>query len=317
MKVTTTRQANLHSRRRVTMSPRIAPNAIENLKKITADFGILQHDKINQLHAKSFHTLSDNALALISACKQFQISGDASFLKYINRYVDFISSCQQPDGTFAHSKSARNLFDEALKVNLAESHGATIWALGYVLAMQPILPAEISQRAENIVQKAMLHSENITNPRAMALIIKGLYFYNINANSLAVGSLIKTLADRLSQQFLQQSSKEWQWFDKNITLGDSILSEALLCAYLDTNEYIYKDIAKSSFDFLLLKTFTEFPSSSNKTRIKPSKKTADVVNMVLALSKFFGYFKENYYLSKINSAYSRFSDQQYQGMRVA
>ncbi|HEX8563403.1 MAG TPA: hypothetical protein VF676_10530 [Flavobacterium sp.] len=317
MKVTATRQANLNFRRKVAVPQRIAINAVDNLKKITADFGILQHEKITQLHKKSFHSLCDNALALISACKHYQISADPSFLSMINRYVDFIELCQLPDGSFEHTKSDKNISENRPAI-LAEAHGYTIWALGYLIAMQPILPSEVTDRAEFVMHKAMLHTEKIYSPRAMALIIKGLYFYNTTANSIAVGSLIKTLADRLAQMFLEGSTKEWQWFDENITLGDSILPEALLCAYLDTNEYVYKDIAKASFDFLLLKTFTEFPSNTNKTRIKPSRKTSDVVNMILALSKFFGYFKENYYLSKINSAYGRFSDHQhYEGMRVA
>ncbi len=318
MKATTTRQANLNSRRRIAAPQRLTINAADKLKKITADFGILQHEKIVQLHAKSFRTLADNALALISSCKQFQITSDKSHLKNITRYLDFIERCQQSDGTFIHTKSDKAASGEPFRATLAEAHGNTIWALGYMVAMHAVLPWELTQRAEYIIQKAMLHTEDITLPRAMALIIKGLYFYNTHANSIAISSLIKTLSDRLSQRFLLSSTKEWQWFDQNITLGDSILPEALLCAYIDTNEYIYKDIAKSSFDFLLLKTFTEFPSNAHKTRIKPSRKTSDVVNIVLALSKFFGHFKENYYLSKINSAYEKFSDQQqFQGMRVA
>ncbi|HEX8269859.1 MAG TPA: hypothetical protein VF581_08195 [Flavobacterium sp.] len=301
----TIRQANLQLKGKSGLT-RITPNAADNLKKITADFGILQHEKINRLHGRSYHTLADNALALISSCKQYHISSDPNYIKYITRYLDYVELCQLPDGTFADIRTSARSNPSVKPISISDSQGHTIWALGYLLALHSVLPVEITSRADIMMQKAIQNIENIETPKSLALVIKGLYFYNTQANSIAVTSLIKTLADRLSQMFLTESTKEWQWFSSSISLGDSVLPEALLCAYLDTNEYIYKDIAKSSFDFLLLKTFSEFPSGHYKARIKSSRRTSDVVNMVLALSKFFGYFKENYYLSKISSAYSRF-----------
>ncbi len=316
MKVSTTRQANLTSRRKIAVPPRASFNAADNLKKITADFGILQHEKINKLHGKSFHSLCDNALALISSCKQFQITSDPIYLKYINRYLDFITSSQHADGVF-HNKRNENSTSDSKEI-LEDANGYTIWALGYLTAMHGIIPDDMVQRAETMLQMGLVGMQTVESKRAVALIIKGLYFYNTYASSLAVSSLIKSLADRLSQMFLATATKEWQWFEHNIALGDSVLPEALHCAFLDTNEYIYKDIAKASFDFLLLKTFTEFPSASKKSRVKPARKTSDLVNIVLALGKFFGYYKENFYLSKINSAYSKFSDShQFQAMQVA
>src|SRR5690606_30843312 len=215
MKVTTTRQANLNYRKRTGTARIPFYNSAENLKKITADFGILQHEKLNKLHGKSFHNLCDNALALISAAKQFQVTADPTHLKFINRYLDFMASSQHADGTF---RNKRNENAANPKQTSEEAHAYTIWALGYVIAMQPVLPAEIISSAETMMQKALIGMETIDCPRAVALIIKGLYFYNTNANSIAISSLIKLLADRLAQLYLAVSSKEWQWFDRNIAL---------------------------------------------------------------------------------------------------
>ncbi len=280
--------------------------AIETLNKITADFGILEHDSVQGLESKTSKNLQETSLLLIAACKSYCSTKVTSQLRNIENHLETIENSQTCDGFFI-ARSSQNSKIKSI-IALQEVQGYIIWSLGYLSAMKDNLPAEILQRAETILLKAILNIESVNNPPALSLMIKGLYFYNTSQNSLAVSSLIKTLSDRLSQMFLYQSTKNWQWFDKNISIGDSMIPEALLCAYLDTDEYIYKDIAKRSFDFLLLKTFSEYPSNS-KSRVKTSRKTTDIVHIILALSKFFAYFKEGYYLNKINLAYNRFAEQ--------
>ena len=47
----------------------------------------------------------------------------------------------------------------------------------------------------------------------------------------------------------------WQWFECYLTYGNSLLPEAMLCAFISTSDHEYKVIAKESFDFLLSKIF--------------------------------------------------------------
>ena len=103
-----------------------------------------------------------------------------------------------------------------------------------------------------------------------------------------------------------------------MTYGNSILPEALLCAYLATGEMIYKEIAKTSFDFLLSKTITEnsIKVISNKGWLHNNKavnkeviggeQPIDVAYTILALAKFHDTFKNNAYLQKMEMAFSWF-----------
>jgi hypothetical protein len=100
-----------------------------------------------------------------------------------------------------------------------------------------------------------------------------------------------------------------------LTYANSILPEALLCAYLETGNVVYKDIAKESFDFLLSLTFS-------KSRIKVisnrgwlhkgceveeyGEQPIDVAYTILALQKFYTVFKENSYKTKMDIAFTWF-----------
>jgi len=67
--------------------------------------------------------------------------------------------------------------------------------------------------------------------------------------------LITRLANRLVQMYRHEANEEWVWFESYLTYGNSILPEAMLCAWMATGEPIYKEIAKLSFDFLYRKFY--------------------------------------------------------------
>lgn len=141
----------------------------------------------------------------------------------------------------------------------------------------------------------------------MAFIIKGLYYRNKIHKSSQDIELIKLLANRLVQMFRHEADTEWQWFESYLTYGNSILPEALLCAWLVTDEPIYKQMAKSSFDFLLSRTFRKnrIKVVSNKgwshreeglkTEVIGGEQPIDIAYTILALSKFYDVFKDESY----------------------
>jgi len=57
--------------------------------------------------------------------------------------------------------------------------------------------------------------------------------------------------------FRHESNEEWKWFESYLTYANSILPEALLYAWLLTGDITYKEIARSSMDFLLSQTFND------------------------------------------------------------
>jgi hypothetical protein len=151
----------------------------------------------------------------------------------------------------------------------------------------------------------------------MAFVIKGLYYYNLKKNSIKNIGLIKELADRLVQMYRHESRVSWEWFESYLTYANSILPEALLCAWLATGELVYKEIAKSSFKFLLLQTFTEnrIKVISNKNwldteeqsdQTKGGEQPIDVAYTILALSRFYEVFHDREYLKKLRIAFEWF-----------
>jgi uncharacterized protein YyaL (SSP411 family) len=118
--------------------------------------------------------------------------------------------------------------------------------------------------------------------------------------------------------YRHEAGKEWQWFESYLTYANSILPEAMLCAWLATGDSIYKEIAKSSFDFLLSKTFTRntIRVISNKNWLHKGdqcvplttggEQPIDVAYTILALRKFYDVFKDEEYLHKMESSFNWF-----------
>src|SRR5690606_1128035 len=116
--------------------------------------------------------------------------------------------------------------------------------------------------------------------------------------------LIKKLANKLVHLYKKEAEKDWEWYESYLTYANSILPESLLCAYQETGDSHYKDIAKESFDFLLSKTFNEqgIKVISNKgwlmkgeEALQHGEQPIDVAYSVLALSRFYEVFKEDSY----------------------
>jgi len=291
----------------------------EHIKKLTTDFGMIQFSKINQPDINSGYTLDDNARAMIAMCQHFELTIDEDDVKYITIYFNFIKHCLQPEGYFLNYVDAQKKFTEQNNsANLADSNGRAIWALGYLISMSALLPKELTADAESIMKTALLNVDKIHSTRSMAFIIKGLYYSNSKNKSVENTTLIKEFADRLLQMYRHEADEEWLWFESYFTYANSVLPEAMLCAWAATGKPLYKEIAKSSFDFLLSKTFTGngIKIISNKGWMHKGKKSVpvaiggeqpiDVAYTILALSKFYDVFKDIDYLQKMEAAFNWF-----------
>jgi len=310
---------------------------LDHIKKMTTDFGIIQFSKLNQPDIDSGYTLDDNARAMIAMCQHFELTMNEEDIEYITIYFNFIKHCLQPEGYFLNYVNEQKVFtDQNNTTNLADANGRAIWALGYLISRSALLPAELVADAESIMQRALSNMHNIYSTRAMAFAIKGLYYYNTKkicssefgfpGNERTTGEfqttgnelIIKVLADRLVQMYRHESGDEWQWFESYLTYANSILPEAMLCAWLATGEPQYREIAQSSFDFLLSNIFreNEIKVISNKTWLHKGKEPGaaaiggeqpiDVAYTVLALSKFYDVFGDADYLLQMKKAFNWF-----------
>jgi glycosyltransferase involved in cell wall biosynthesis len=297
----------------------IPPVNLNHVKNMTTPFGMIQFAKINQPDIDSGYTLDDNARALIAMCQHLKLTGDEADIKYITIYFNFIKFCLQSEGYFLNYVNEQKQFTQQnSSTNLADSNGRAIWALGFLISVSDLLPKKLAADAEYTMQTALLNVSNIHSTRAMAFIIKGLYYSNLKIESAEKTSLIEHFANRLVQMYRHEAEYEWAWFESYLTYGNSLLPEAMLCAWMATQKIIYKEIAKSSFDFLLSKIFrgNSINVISNKgwshkgdTATIPEvggEQPIDVAYTILALQKFYDVFKEEKYSNKIEIAFNWF-----------
>jgi glycosyltransferase involved in cell wall biosynthesis len=292
---------------------------LDQVKKMTTGLGIIQFSIMNQPDIDSGYTLDDNARAMIALCQHFKLTNEKSDLDYITIYLHFIQICLRKEGDFANYVDANQNFTVQNETSdLADSTGRAIWALGYLLSISPLLPKKLTDQATELFQKALVNVNKIHSTRAMAFIIKGLYYRQTVNKSIRVKSLIKQLANRLVQMYRHEADAEWRWFESYLTYANSLIPESLLLAWLSTGEPVYKEIARSSFDFLLTKIFTEnsIRVISNKhwlhkegvtgATVNGGEQPIDVAYTLLALGTFYEVYKEAEYKRKMDIAFNWF-----------
>ena len=297
----------------------LPPVSLEHLKKLTTDFGMIQFAKLNQPDLSSGYTIDDNARALIVMCQHYELTRDKADIPYINTYLRFISVCQQPDGSFLNYLNKELLFTtQNEKENLDDANGRAIWALGYVVSLQPLLPIRFTTMANSMIEKAMQHLPSLHSTRAMGFIIKGLHYRHLKRKLLKNSTLITKMANRLLQMYRHEEEKGWHWYESYLTYANSIIPEAMLCAWITTGNPVYKETAVTSFDFLLEKLVgTEhFKVISNQTWLQKGtamllqanggEQPIDVAYTILALNKFYQVFKRKSYKDKIDMAFNWF-----------
>jgi glycosyltransferase involved in cell wall biosynthesis len=297
---------------------RIPDVNLSHIKKMTTETGMIQFSKINQPDPGSGYTLDDNARAMVAMCMHYELTRKEEALDYIRLYLDFISFCQQPQGNFLNYVDTEKTFTPQNSENLDDSNGRAVWALGYVISKGVLLPKDITENAERIVQRALPRLEQIHSTRAMAFIIKGLYYCTVGKESQKHTRLVKTLADRMAAMYRSESEEGWQWYESYLTYANSILPEAMLCAWVVTGNPAYRQIARTSFDFLLSKIFTDegIKVISNRTWMQKGGKAdafgeqpIDIAYSVLALFTFFQVFRTPEYAEKMKTAFNWFLGQ--------
>jgi hypothetical protein len=292
---------------------------LDHIKKMTTEFGMIQFSKINHPDIGSGYTVDDNARALIAMCKHFELTMDGADAKYITIFFDFLKHCLQPDGRFLNYVNEERAFTEQnYETNLEDANGRAVWALGYLNSIGALLPRALALEAESVMEIALSHVDEIHSTRAMAFIIKGLYLYNMDHPSDRNTGLIREFADRLVQMYQSERDGDWHWFESYLTYANGIIPEAMLCAWSVTGDPLYREIARSSFAFLLSKTFqgNEIKVISNKSWLQKTNDSSpaaiwgeqpiDVAYTILALKKFYDVFKDRDYLDKMRASFNWF-----------
>ena len=152
----------------------------------------------------------------------------------------------------------------------------------------------------------------------MAFIIKGLSYSIKNDFDKQAYDTINTLANRIYQMYLHESKPKWEWYESYLTYGNSLLPEAMLCAWKVTGNENFKKTAKDSFHFLINQTFdtTGIHVVSNKnwhnknidnvSKLVGGEQPIDVAYTILCLISFYKAFNSDFYKQPIKIAFDWF-----------
>lgn len=303
------------------------PIQLQHLRRMTTDFSILQFAELNQPLRSSGYTLDDAARAMIVMCQHYDLKRNSDDLYYIHLYLEFIKFCQQSDGRFLNYVNSDKLFTrQNYECNLEDSNGRAIWALGVVMSLRRILPREMINDANLILQKAMPNMMDMHSTRTIAFIILGLYYQHetTGKNSLMIGHL----AQKLAQMYKHESEVNWKWFESYLTYANSIIPLSLLLAWKVTGKPEFIKIAVNSFDFLINHLFVEnrIVAISNNSWLSKHRSTLekekggeqaiDISYTILALNEFNKIFPSRGYSEKMKIAFDWFQGNNHLGQII-
>jgi glycosyltransferase involved in cell wall biosynthesis len=292
------------------------PIKLDHIQELTTDYGILQFSKFSQPDLSSGYTLDDNARALINMVMYHNVSEDPIALNFAAIYLNFITEIQREDGRFDNYKDIdRQLTKQNEQVNLEDCNGRALWSLGFTLSHQKNLPIDLVKKAQIAWDKAVVHIDAVTSPRAIAYTLKGLYYYYQVNQEEKIKNNIAQLADKLLNHYHINSDDNWCWYEDYMTYANNVLPEAMLFSFLATKELKYKKIALITFDFLLSHYFMkgEFSVISNRGWfVKGEKKNTygeqpiEVATTIITLHLFYEVTGNIKYRNQLNLAFSWF-----------
>jgi tetratricopeptide (TPR) repeat protein len=178
--------------------------------------------------------------------KYYDLYRDPEADQLLNVYMGFMEYAQRDDGLFHNLMSyERTFLDE---VGSDDCYGRSLWGLGYVMYRGPGAYFEL---AKELFEKALTHLYSL-NLRGRAYSLLGLYYYlQRYPEAEDVVEKADALARAIVQQYHASATDEWPWFEERVTYDNAVIPQALFLAYELTGTEEYREIATTSFDFLL------------------------------------------------------------------
>ena len=219
---------------------------LNHLFTLTDETGIIQHAKHSMPNRDTGYTLDDNARALIVATMHYNLYKSEKSLRLINTYLSFIFHSQMENGLFHNLMSYDKRFID--DVGSEDSFGRALWATGRLVNSS--VNTNLKASAKFVFDNGVKHIYELDSVRAKVFSLIGLYnYYQVYPNE-DVRDKIKSLADKLVENYKQISGNNWFWFEDSLTYSNGKIPEALYLAYAVTKNETYLDIAEKSLNFL-------------------------------------------------------------------
>ncbi len=230
---------------------KLPPIKLNHLTKLTDDFGIVHHARLDRPEKKFGYSIDDNARALKLIAFYNEFCPNPQNIELARTYLKFIKYGQTPGGRFVNIIGPKK---QKLQPGDEDSFGRVIMALGILLSAEK-MPADIQKTAKKLFQKSIPLLTLLKAPRPIAFAISGLYYYLQKHPNKKLEKALKQLADRLVKMYRNESSESWQWFEDCLTYSNSKMPEALFYAYKALKDPTYLQIAETTLKFLSKITF--------------------------------------------------------------
>lgn len=290
----------------------IPPFSLEHLKRLTDSTGIIQHAAYGIPNWKEGYCLDDNARALLTVLMAYRQFKSSDALQLMPVYLSYIHYMQREDGKFRNFLHFnRNYLD---KVGSEDSFGRTIWALGYLIRYSP--NNSYKEFALNLFSRSFKQFTKLRYLRGIANTLIGISHYlKAYPNDEGMLQVLMQMTKKLVVAYHQNSSKRWNWFEKQMTYDNAILPLALLHSCEITNNAYVKDVAMETLGFLERKTLYKehfIPIGNRGWHSEDSDVTVfdqqaiDVMAMIFMYLQAFLITKEPQYLKNIHICFSWF-----------
>lgn len=268
---------------------------VKHLYAMTDKFGLFQFASLSAPNQAFGYTLDDNARAGILCSWLAKQTNTKELEQLIKIYLTFIQTCQLKNGSFInyidHSKKMPT--DQNNKEDLEDTQARALWALSEIIS-NASLPTETRELAKSLFLQKYRHMSNFTHLRAMAYAIKSYVLVQSMLPEFRdeLNAHIQTYAETLINALTKNTEKSWHWFENHLSYNNGILSEGLLIAGQHMNNFIYKEKALSSLEFLIKSTFiqnTYIPIGQlnwykkNNVRSEYDQQPEDPASMISAL----------------------------------
>lgn len=201
---------------------------LTHLRILTDGTGLFQHAIFSTPNRFHGYCADDNARALIVSLMNWHLYKNKSIIPLVHVYLSFLHYAFD-----YKNQRVRNFMSYSRRwleeVGSEDSHGRTVWALGYAMAY----PAcdSVLGHAGCLFKQAIGITPSFTSPRAWAYSVLGsLHCLKCFGGDVEVKSVVEDLSQNLLKLLDSMSQEEWLWFEEIVAYDNARLPQALIAA---------------------------------------------------------------------------------------
>ena len=218
-----------------------------HIKRLTNHVGILQHARYATPNYHHGYCLDDNCRAMLLTLMAYETEPSEELCELMSTYLSYVHYMQMDNGKFRNFMSFANAFLDA--EGTEDSFGRTIWSLGYLLKTAPL--PDFYQIGKELFFNAVPHFRSLKSVRAVAYTMLGVVCYlEYQPNDKDILEELRTMAHYIANEYRQNSTENWRWFEKIISYDNALLPLSMLKAGKILKDDSLIEVGMKSFGFL-------------------------------------------------------------------